>query len=209
VQRRGTGRTNLSSTNRDGTIYRTIYRGRVGSGRLEVWQGPRAGNDGRGIDVDDHGRVFVAGGPSGEVRVFSPSGALLAELPTRAAGSYLNDIWIARDGAAYVTDSSLPIVWRVGQHHGRWSIERWLDVSETITYTPALTDFDLGGIVSTPDGRYLLTSQGTTGRLCPGRSTCAPARSGRWRSPVTRSSPPTGSCCVAAPWTSSRTSAAR
>ena len=37
--------------------------------------------------------------------------------------------------------------------------------SRQITYTASLTDFDLGGIVGTPDGRYILTSQGTTGQL--------------------------------------------
>jgi len=99
------------------------------------------------------------------VRVFDASGTLLAELPTGAAGSFLNDVWIGKDGAAYVTDSSLPRIWRVTQRAGDWVIELWRDVSDTITYTPSLTDFDLGGIVGTPDGRYLLTAQGTTGQL--------------------------------------------
>ena len=57
--------------------------------------------------------MFVAGGPAAEVRVFDRRGALLAELATGAAGSYLNDVWIGPDGAAYVTDSSLPVIWRV------------------------------------------------------------------------------------------------
>jgi len=131
----------VSATNRMGTI----YRGRVGSGQLETWQPPRAGNDGRGIDVDRDGRVYVAGGPSGEVRVFSRSGALLAELPTRRQGSFLNDVWVGPDGAAYVTDSSLPIIWRVRQQHGRFRIERWLNVSRTITYTPATPENDKPG----------------------------------------------------------------
>jgi hypothetical protein len=151
----------VSATNRDGTI----YHGRVGSGRLEVWQGPRAGDNGRGIDVDDRGRVFVAGGPSAEVRVFSRSGRLLAELPTGEAGSFLNDVWVGEDGAAYVTDSSLPRIWRVSHDRGGWRIALWRDVSDTVTYTAPLTDFDLGGIAGTPDGRFLLTTQGTTGQL--------------------------------------------
>lgn len=152
----------VSATNRGGTI----YRGRVGDERLEVWQGPRPGDNGRGIDVDRKGRVYVAGGPSAEVRVFSRSGDLLAELPTEASGSFLNDVQIGPDGAAYVTDSSLPIIWRVSvDDEGTWRIERWLDVSATITYTAPLDDFDLGGIVTTRDGRYLLTAQGTTGQL--------------------------------------------
>jgi Cu-Zn family superoxide dismutase len=115
--------------------------------------------------VDDAGRVYVAGGPSAEVRVFGPDGALLAELPTGRVGSFLNDVWIGPDGAAYVTDSSLPVIWRVTEGAAGWRIESWLDVSGVIGYTPSLTDFDLGGIVSTPDRRYLLITQGTTGQL--------------------------------------------
>ena len=126
---------------------------------------PVAGDNGRGIEVDDAGRVYVAGGPAAEVRVFDAAGTLLAELPTGEAGSFLNDIWVGKDGAAYVTDSSLPRIWRVTQQDGEWVIELWRDVSDTITYTPALTDFDLGGVVGTSDGRYLLTTQGTTGQL--------------------------------------------
>jgi Cu-Zn family superoxide dismutase len=151
----------VSAVNRSGTI----YRGRVGSGRLDVWQGPTPGDDGRGIDVDDRGRVYVAGGPSAEVRVFSRSGRLLAELPTGETGSFLNDIWVAGDGSAYVTDSTLPRIWRVRHTRAGWKIELWRDVSDTISYTPSLADFDLGGIVATPDGRTLLTTQGTTGQL--------------------------------------------
>ena len=153
----------VSSTNQSGTIYRGRLSGR--ERRLEVWQPATAGNDGRGIEVDRAGRVFVAGGPAAEVRVFDRRGALLAELPTGAAGSYLNDLWIGPDGAAYVTDSSLPVIWRVSNRFGHWRIDRFLDVSGTIAYTPPLTDFDLGGITLSRSGRYLLTTQGTTGQL--------------------------------------------
>lgn len=151
----------VSATNREGTI----YRGELGQEQLQVWVGPRTGDNGRGIDVDDAGRVYVAGGPSAEVRVFDASGTLLAELPTGATGSFLNDVWVGKDGAAYVTDSSLPRIWRVEQRGGEWVIELWRDVSDTIAYTPSLADFDLGGIAGTPNGRYLLTTQGTTGQL--------------------------------------------
>ena len=64
-----------------------------------------------------------------------------------------------------VTDSSLPRAWRVTQQGGEWVIELCRDVSDTITYTPSLIDFDLGGVVGTPDSRYLLTTHGTTGQL--------------------------------------------
>ena len=76
-----------------------------------------------------------------------------------------DSVWIAPDGAAYVTDSALPIIWRVTLGASGWSLQRWLDVAPTITYTPSTTDFDLGGITSTPGGHHLLVAQGTTGQL--------------------------------------------
>ena len=139
-----------------------VYRGRLGEQQLERWV-DGAGTTGRGIDVDDAGRVFVAGGPSGAVRVFDRSGTLLTTLATGATGSFLNDVWVDRDGSVYVSDSSLPKIWRITSTGGAWTISEWLDVSASIAYTPSTTDFDLGGIVT--DGDILLTSQGTTGQL--------------------------------------------
>ncbi len=59
--------------------------------------------------------------------------------------------------------AALPLIWRVSERRGQWRIERRLDVSGTIAYTPALTDVDLGGVVTTTG--TLLTTQGTTGQL--------------------------------------------
>jgi hypothetical protein len=195
----------VSATNQSGAIFRgETHRG---DQVLELWQPPTAGNDGRGIDVDHSGRVYVAGGPAAEVRVFSRAGELLAELPTAAAGSFLNDVWVGPDGAAYVTDSSLPVIWRVSFGAGGWQIERWLDVSPAISYTPPLTDFDLGGIVSTANGRFLLTTQGTTGQLW--RMTWRRAGSPRSSSAARGCRTPTGSSCAGARYGSFRTSPGR
>jgi hypothetical protein len=153
----------VSATNQSGAIYRGSTR--RGDQILELWQPPREGDNGRGIDVDGAGRIYVAGGPAAEVRVLGRDGELLAELPTRASGSFLNDVWVGPDGAAYVTDSSLPVIWRVSRDRGGWRIDRWRDVSPEIAYTPSLADFDLGGIVATAGRRSLLVAQGTTGQL--------------------------------------------
>lgn len=141
-----------------------VYRGEVGEEELELWH-DATGTTGRGIDVDEEGRVYVAGGPTGTVRIFDSSGALLATVANGTAGSFLNDLWVGPDGSVYVTDSSLPIIWRITEGPSGWQIDQWLDVSPTITYTAPTTDFDLGGIVTTRDDDALLTSQGTTGQL--------------------------------------------
>lgn len=141
-----------------------VYRGQVGEEDLELWH-DGTGTTGRGIDVDDAGRVFVAGGPTGTVRVLDPSGVLLATVATNTTGAFLNDLWVGPDGSVYVTDSSLPTIWRITRGAGGWQIAPWLDVSDVIDYTDPTTDFDLGGIVMTEDEKYLLTSQGSTGRL--------------------------------------------
>jgi Cu-Zn family superoxide dismutase len=142
-----------------------IYRGRVGEATLEAWL--PAGADGRttarGIDVDGQGRVFIAGGPTGRLWVVSPDGATLAAL-SAPAGTFFNDVAIGRDGAAYFTDSNQPRIWRVAPGAGgAWEATLWLDAAATVPVV--LPGFNLGGIVATPDGRWLLVSQGTTGRL--------------------------------------------
>lgn len=142
-----------------------IYRGRIGEETLERWL--PGGADGRttarGIDVDDHGRLFVAGGPTGRVWIFSSDGQPLATFAA-PAGTFFNDVAIGQDGAAYFTDSNEPKIWRVAQGSGgAWTATLWLDAGATIPVV--LPGFNLGGIVATPDGRWLLVSQGTTGRL--------------------------------------------
>ncbi|MEZ5409523.1 MAG: hypothetical protein R2761_15955 [Acidimicrobiales bacterium] len=143
-----------------------IYRAEVGSGALDVWQ---PGNtDGRttarGIDVDRDGRVFVAGGPSGRAFVYARSGELLAALEA-PAGTFFNDVWVGRDGSTYVTNSNQPQIWRISEAAGVWSLDLWLDAADQIPVVVGAGQFNLGGIVATPDGRYLLVAQGNSGRL--------------------------------------------
>ncbi len=142
-----------------------IYRGTFQSDDLTRWVDGE-GTTGRGIDVDRFGNVYVAGGPTGTVRIFDRSGSPIATVSNGSAGSFLNDVWVGPDGTVYVTDSSIPILWQVTEDGAAgWSIEPFLDLSDDIGYTPPTTDFDVGGIVATPDGRFLLLSQGTTGQL--------------------------------------------
>lgn len=146
-----------------------ISRGRVGEPQAAEWLGGN-GTDGRytarGIDVDTAGRVFISGGPnstdhpgSPDLWVYSREGQLLAGLNAGAPGAVFNDVAVARDGAAYFTDSSLtPRIFRVTQTNGTWSVETWLDATGII---PTSGPFNLNGIVPTSDGRGLVVVQST------------------------------------------------
>lgn len=148
-----------------------IHRGDVRFGDTEVWLD--AGRDGRttarGVTVDRAGRVYIAGGPNSvtspgapDFWIYAPDGRLLAALRTGVANPFLNDVAIGPDGAAYVTNSNAPLVFRVARARGGWRIGIWADATGTIATQPG---FNLGGIVVSPDRRALVVAQGNVGRL--------------------------------------------
>src|SRR3954453_1339208 len=149
-----------------------ISRGDVRQPAAAPWLAGN-GTDGRfparGVNVDDEGRVYVAGGPNGidhpgepDLWVYSPQGKLLAALHTGVNNAFLNDIAIGKDGAAYFTNSNAPQIFRVSEQGGAWTVNTWVDATGTI---PTSSGFNRGGIVATPDGKALLVAQGNVGRL--------------------------------------------
>ncbi|NEK56494.1 gluconolaconase [Geodermatophilus sabuli] len=147
-----------------------IHRGDVRTGETEVWldEGADGRTTARGITTDHRGRVYVAGGPNGidadrpDLWVYAPDGRLLAALDLGVPDAFLNDVTIGPDGAAYVTNSNAPQVFRVAREHGQWMARVWVDATGTI---PTQTGFNLGGIVVSPDRRALVVAQGNVGRL--------------------------------------------
>ncbi|WP_020389196.1 SMP-30/gluconolactonase/LRE family protein [Kribbella catacumbae] len=149
-----------------------IHRGDVRGGAATQWLAGD-GTDGRwtarGVTVDRHGRVYVAGGPNGidhpgapDLWVYDRTGELLAALRVGGSNVFLNDIAIGPDGAAYVTNSNAPHVYRVALGADGWGIDLWADATGTIAVQPG---FNLGGIVAPADGRSLLVAQGNVGKL--------------------------------------------
>lgn len=146
----------------------TVYKGNVEEpGELAVFLEP--GGDGReavtGMKVDGEGRLFVAGRNTGRVFVYdTASGDLVRSFETAADGAeaLVNDITFAGE-AAYVTDSFRPVMYRIPRTaDGVGDIEPWLDLKGTIPYDDR---FNLNGITSTDDGRYLVTVHAGTGVL--------------------------------------------
>lgn len=145
----------------------TIYRGRLDRPQLEPFLD--GGSDGRttavGLKVDPQGRLFVAGGDSGQVSVYDTgSGKGIRSYTTAGApGTFVNDLVVTPAGV-YVTDSSRPLLSLIRTTAtGLGEIETFVDFSGTaFAYGEG---FNANGIAATPDGRYLIIVASNTGAL--------------------------------------------
>ena len=153
----------VSSTT-DGTIYRSNVA-RPGQ-EAEIFLPP--GGDGRSTAVGlavDSGRLFVAGGPTGQGFVYDAgSGALIDSFSNGKDMTFVNDVTVAPDGSAYFTDSMSPALYRLfPTADGGYGFETFLEFEGTpVQYEEG---FNLNGIAATPDGRYLISVQSNTGKL--------------------------------------------
>jgi sugar lactone lactonase YvrE len=170
----------IAADNKSGTFYvssfadGSIYRGDVR--KEDVKRFLAGGQDGRmqaiGLTLAEEGRLYVAGGGTGKVFIYETSSNnpdLIRSFSTQGASGFLNDVTVnPRSGDTYITDSFVPILWRVPadavtDDSPEGQLDPWLDLSRTaIQYKEG---FNLNGIVATPDGRYLLTVQSNTGNL--------------------------------------------
>jgi sugar lactone lactonase YvrE len=161
----GTARFYVSSAG-DGTIYRR----RLDRPRMHVFL--PGGQDGRtlatGIEVRD-GMLYVSGADTGRVFIYSTATGELVKAFRTAPVGFLNDVAIVPSGAAFFTDSFQPVLYRVttralaepGDQVRR--LVPWLRFEGTpLQYEEG---FNLNGIVTTKNGRFLLAVQSNTGEL--------------------------------------------
>lgn len=155
----------VSSTS-DGTVFEVDRS----SGEVSAFSD--AGADGRvtavGLATDpERRRLWVAGGTGQTAYVYDlDSGDLIADYEADLVdGSLINDVVVAPDGDAYLTDSGpRPTLFRVaGGDDGPGDLEEWLDLDTTPIPTDA--GINLNGIVATDDGRYVLAVHLTEGQL--------------------------------------------
>ncbi|MER7000233.1 superoxide dismutase [Streptomyces sp. NPDC000410] len=142
----------------DGSIYRADLR--TGRGTI-LSSGP--GTPSLGMKTDDRGRLFVAGGTGGDARVIDTrTGRVLASYRLADGPAFVNDVILTED-AAWFTDSTNPVLYKLTLHGGQLPAAAVrIPLSGDMTYGEG---FNANGITLTPDGRALLVVQSNTGEL--------------------------------------------
>jgi sugar lactone lactonase YvrE len=170
----------IAADNDSGTFYVSSFStGSISSGNvnspsvpLEVFL-PGSQDDRTraiGLKLDDEGQLYIAGGDTRKVFIYDTASKELVSSFDAPNAGFLNDLAInPQTGDVYITDSFVPILWRVPAEEVKNStpgkLEPWLDLTDTPIKYKEDGSFNLNGIVATPDGRYLLTVQSNTGNL--------------------------------------------
>lgn len=140
-----------------------VYRGnlRTGTGSVLVQAAP--GHAAVGVEFD-HGRLFVAGGPTGKAFVYdATTGAELASYQLTTRPTFVNDVVVGR-GGAYFTDSFQPFLYRIpiAANGALGTASQAIPLTGDIVYAPG---FNANGIDATPNGKTLVIVQSNTGML--------------------------------------------
>ncbi|HEX8771241.1 MAG TPA: hypothetical protein VF711_10790 [Acidimicrobiales bacterium] len=116
-----------------------------------------------GLKQDQWGRVWVAGGASGEAYVYGADGAPATTLSLGSPGStFVNDV-VLTNRAAWLTDSFADVLYKV-PIAANGAVGTPVTVSLSGDYRHA-DGFNLNGIEATPGGRWLVSVQSNTGNL--------------------------------------------
>ena len=142
-----------------------VYRGSLRTGQGAILVQPQTGRAAIGMKVD-RGRLFVAGGNTGNAYVYDArNGALLRTYALSAGGSFINDV-VVTTKAAWFTDSLTPVLYRVPL--GPAGRPGAATAFSTVNLTPPYVQgagFNVNGIDATPNGKTLVIVQSSTGLL--------------------------------------------
>ncbi len=148
-----------------------IYRGNARGTNRDLQVFLPGGADGRttaiGMKVNPQDQLFISGGATGMIWMYDAvTGRFLSSFSNglQSTGTFINDVAIAPDGAAYFTDSLVPVVYRIkADAQGVFRFEFWRDLRGTaLEYQQG---FNVNGIDVTRDGKYLIVVQSNTGNL--------------------------------------------
>ncbi len=160
----GRGPTLYAGSLADGSIYEADLR--TGAGTILV--PPQDGRVAVGLAFDKRsGYIFVAGGETGQAYVYdSATGAEVASYTLTEPGTFVNDVIVTRE-AAYFTDSSRPVLYRLpllpgGRLVGDEAIEE-IPLTGDFVFVPGA--FNANGIEATQNGKYLILVHTERGEL--------------------------------------------
>ena len=144
----------------------TIYRGTLDKPTITEFITGAPGKEATGMKVFQ-GKLYVAGGFSGAVSVYSiASRKLVASFQNFGAGM-LNDLVVTKDGDVFITDSFLPTLWHVtgAQVAAGGGVPNGIRLDPEIKYDFSPFSFNLNGIVALKGGRSFIVVQSNNGKL--------------------------------------------
>jgi Cu-Zn family superoxide dismutase len=140
-----------------------IYSGNLGTDTVSPFIAGAPGGVAVGLKVW-RGKLYVAGGPTGTIKVYDlTTKALVASFDT-GTGGFLNDLVVTGRGDVFVTDSFRPTLWHVtrAQVMAGSGTPQALDVSASIPFEAGA--FNLNGIVA-KSRHTLIVVQTNSGKL--------------------------------------------
>ena len=117
--------------------------------------------------MDVRGRIFVAGGPTGQAYVYDArTGASLASYQLAAGEpTFVNDVIVTKD-AAWFTESQQAVLYRVPiGPNGRLAAQADVEIVPLAGDFELAPGFNVNGIDATRDGKTLVVVQSNLGRL--------------------------------------------
>jgi hypothetical protein len=141
----------------------TIYRGALGNPSVEVFIPGATGKSAVGLKIA-RGRLFVAGGATGDIQIYDLVSRRQIGAFATGAGGFLNDLAITPSGDVFVTDSFRPTLWHVtaAQVRAGSGTPEAISVAPEIQYVAG--QFNLNGIVALGE-RTLVAVQSVNGAL--------------------------------------------
>lgn len=140
-----------------------VYRGSLRTGNGAILVPAASGRAAIGMKVD-RGRLFVAGGPTGNAFVYNAkTGAPITSYALSSGGSFINDVVVTKR-AAWFTDSFKAVLYRVplGANGRPGASFTTVDLGGQYSQGP---NFNVNGIDATANGRTLVFVQSNTGKL--------------------------------------------
>jgi hypothetical protein len=137
-----------------------IYRGTLDSPDVT----PFIEGEGASIGIKvKRGKLYVAGGPTGAIKVYDlATKALVAKFET-GTGGFLNDLVVTRGGDVYVTDSFRPKLWHVTKEQ----VEAGSGTPQGLDLPPAIYqagEFNVNGIVAKGSSKLVVVDS-NSGKL--------------------------------------------